>query len=555
MSENWASMHQCGMGENMTTNPAAESPHLVTRILHQPITSDAEVFRTTARAAERVLVTLEDPGPDQHAALEAFIISSIEAALERLDAAQAGWRKDDTLEAKLSDQLYRIRLLGAGGLALRFSELSGVADADGQLGPADSETLRQLFVLAEREALQLYLPEPSAGLRVLGAPQRLSDWLTAGSRAGRVASIDYEPLGADAADAAAGQQADTASVLEPMLEAFVSGPTNTTSADTGKTPPGELPPLEPELPQETPVTFAETIQDGPAAPDEQAILRCASWAQQLQNMCGTKTHGSVERAFLTAYLPLSREVAAGRAPEEARSALDKWAEGFAQSYASAFKALGSHAKRPKMVKDVVELGFQWLGQHRARQCQLLLVTGMRFDLGQRLNEHIERRLLGRAVCADQTLLWAALPSNSEAQQIVDPGQGRATRQPKSDTPPAAHGAAPAAAGIHSLRIGNRELFRLDEIPSHLGEPGEPEAERLERLATTIADNIVPWLQEQPPETLVVLFGDHGFHWQATQRGTSPAQRGGALPEQVLVPASAWVLGNFRQKARVAPGIH
>jgi hypothetical protein len=82
--------------------------------------------------------------------------------------------------------------------------------------------------------------------------------------------------------------------------------------------------------------------------------------------------------------------------------------------------------------------------------------------------------------------------------------------------------------------------------------------RLGRLASSLAECVVPWMQEQPPETLVVLFGDHGFHWQATDQGTSPAQRGGALPEQVLVPASAWIMGDFRQKARdprAAPGLH
>jgi hypothetical protein len=552
-------MQRCGMCENMTTNPAAEAPHLVTRILHQPITSDAEAFRTSARAAERVLVTLGNPGREQHAALERFIIAGIEAELERLDAAQAGWRKDDTLEAKLSDQLYRIRLLGAGGLALRFSDLAGIADADGQLGPVDSETLRKLFVLADREPVQLYLPEPSAALRVMGEPQRLSDWLTEGSRAGRVASIEYECPGVDAAQAgsACGQDVDPATTLaEPMLQAFVSsaGTDTPATAEPASSPASAFEPCEVEQPEASAAPVVEKLPAKPVPVDEQSGQRCASWAAQLQNMSGAKTHGSVERAFLTAYLPLSREVSAGRAPQETRLTVEKWAEGFAQSYASAFKNLGSTTKRPKMVKDVLELAFQWLGQHRARQCQLLLVTGMRFDLGQRLNEHIERRLLGRAVCADQALLWAALPSNSEAQQIGDTGPGRVARQPKAGTLPPSSPTT-GGAGIQSLRIGNRELFRLDQIPNDLAQPGELEPDRLERLALSLADTIVPWLQEQPPETLVVLFGDHGFHWHVTERGTSSAQRGGALPEQVLVPASAWMLGNFRPKARVAPGIH
>jgi hypothetical protein len=81
------------------------------------------------------------------------------------------------------------------------------------------------------------------------------------------------------------------------------------------------------------------------------------------------------------------------------------------------------------------------------------------------------------------------------------------------------------------------------------------AQRVERLATLLADTILPWLKERTPESLVVVFGDHGFHWRANSGGTSPAQRGGALPEQVLVAASAWLLGLPRPKAGTAPGVH
>src|SRR5687768_10808449 len=114
----------------MPTNPGAAAPHLVTRIMHLPITSDAEVFGETAQVTERVLVLLEKPGTEHRAAFEGFVIQAIESELERRGAAPPGWRSDDVIEAKLSDQLYRTRLLGSGGLALRFSDLDGIADAD-----------------------------------------------------------------------------------------------------------------------------------------------------------------------------------------------------------------------------------------------------------------------------------------------------------------------------------------------------------------------------------------------------------------------------------------
>jgi hypothetical protein len=282
--------------------------------------------------------------------------------------------------------------------------------------------------------------------------------------------------------------------------------------------------------------------------DAERAERCLAWAAHLQGMSGPKAHGTVEKAFIGAYLPLCREIAAGDAPEAARTARDRWAEGFAQSYASAFRQLGGGTRRPRMVRDVVELGSRWLGQHHARQCQLMLVSAMRFDLGQRLNEEIERRLTGKAVCVEQCVLWTALPSNAEAQQL---GEARnAARRGRPETPPAV-----PRAEIESGYVGSRELFRLRQLPEVLSSPGDAESARLGELASALADTLVPWIQRQPPETLVVIFGDHGFHWEADATGTSSGQRGGALPEQVLVPASAWLLREARTRPKTAPGIH
>jgi hypothetical protein len=109
--------------------------------------------------------------------------------------------------------------------------------------------------------------------------------------------------------------------------------------------------------------------------------------------------------------------------------------------------------------------------------------------------------------------------------------------------------------IESLRVGSRELFRLDVLDSDLAKPGESEGERLARLAALIADTVAPWIQAQPPDTLVVVFGDHGFHWQVTPHATSAARRGGALPEQVLVPASGWLLAPVKARPRFVASLH
>lgn len=569
----------------MTTHSEPMHPELVTRILHLPMTSDPDAFRMTSLASERIVVEISSPDANRRGHLDEFVVAAIDAELSRRGSAPAGWMTSDSLEAKLDDQLYRARLLGAGGLALRFDSLSSIADIDGQLCADDSATVRRLLTVAEHERLQLFLPHATAALRVLGAPRQLSDLLPAASREGRVALIEHEPIGYGESVAAAAPRGSASQengataplggavlqLAEPAIEAFSSAPSevarelsdradaSTTAAGSGGDAPADEGDRAPRSGADggDPASMERASDDARAASSDASLARawsaeraqrCAAWAAQLRGMNGPKVHGSVEKAFVTAYLPLRREIAAGNAPEDMRAALEIWAEGFAQSYASAFRSLASRTKRPRMVRDVIELGIAWLNQSRARQCQLLMVDGMRFDLGQLLNERLERDLAGSAVCVDHTLLWAALPSNAESQQL---GVQRAIRrgpERRSDD-------ASDPGRIETLRAGTRELFRLDHIGRDLTKPGEVEAQRLERLAESLARVVVPWMRAQPPETLVIVFGDHGFHWQASPTGTSPASQGGALPEQVLTPASGWLLGHRQRDARVAPGLH
>jgi hypothetical protein len=53
-----------------------------------------------------------------------------------------------------------------------------------------------------------------------------------------------------------------------------------------------------------------------------------------------------------------------------------------------------------------------------------------------------------------------------------------------------------------------------------------------------------YLESLPPRTLLFIFGDHGFRLPRTPdgRSTGPATQGGASPEEVLVPAYAWLSG-------------
>jgi hypothetical protein len=198
-----------------------------------------------------------------------------------------------------------------------------------------------------------------------------------------------------------------------------------------------------------------------------------------------------------------------------------------------------------MVWDVNELATRWTAQFRTRSCQLMLVDGMRFDLGGSVNQQVAERVGARARCLDHALLWSGLPSNSQNQlKMFAQSSGRPAAIEASFTRGRPEGIG-AAEGIERLELGARPLFKVDGVEDDLRKPGEAAPLRLERLASVLASRIAPWIQSQPAATLVVVFGDHGFHWQATSAGTSAGQCGGALPEQVLVQASAWIVNSTR----------
>ena len=65
--------------------------------------------------------------------------------------------------------------------------------------------------------------------------------------------------------------------------------------------------------------------------------------------------------------------------------------------------------------DVPELALRMGRLHGARSVQLVLVDGLRFDLGLRVEQRL-RSLLGQgAALTERLLLWSALPATSAVQ--------------------------------------------------------------------------------------------------------------------------------------------
>jgi hypothetical protein len=297
-------------------------------------------------------------------------------------------------------------------------------------------------------------------------------------------------------------------------------------------------------------TAAETESEdvvfarGPLFPNAETDWR--TWMHELEAARGPKPLAVVERMFVSSYVPLCDAYARGIASQEAKKTLDTWSASFEQSYKEAFDALRVRGKRPTMVLDVPELALRMGRLHGARSVQLVLVDGLRFDLGLRVEQRL-RTLLGQsAALTERLLLWSALPATTAAQlELIGRGPEALrefTGNVESEVP-VARGR--MATTLRRIKAGHRELLKLDVVESRVSEPSDAnETTRLDDLADETASALGSYMKRLPARTLVMVFGDHGFVLDrlSERGGTTRARHGGASPEEVLVPAYAWLVG-------------
>jgi hypothetical protein len=268
-----------------------------------------------------------------------------------------------------------------------------------------------------------------------------------------------------------------------------------------------------------------------------------TWMHDLEAARGPKPLAVVERMFVTSYVPLCDAFARGVAAPEAKKTLDTWSSSFEQSYKEAFDALRVRGKRPTMVLDVPDLALRMGRLHGARSVQLVLVDGLRFDLGLRVEQRL-RTLLGQtAALTERLLLWSALPATTAVQlELIGRGAEALrdfTGHVDSEVP-VARGR--MATTLRRIKAGHRELLKLDVVESRVSEPDGEEIARLDELADETARALGSYMKRLPARTLVMVFGDHGFCLDPRGGGTTRARHGGASPEEVLVPAFAWLVG-------------
>ena len=578
-----------------------------------------------------VLITVPPPTKDVRGRLGEVLEELVERELARMGAPSpylAAWSAmPEDAQARLADQLYRARTVGATGLAIALGSLSAIAAP--VLAPDDSATLRWLAetteeaplvlliddsdvmllgyaaplplgsLLATRKPLWELTPSPSVPVVATHAPlsepssaediaDRLEDHsepvvLTgedATTNDTRVASIDAAeaivqagaPPASSRADELEAEGAITSREVDVAAEG-VNGPeplivpeivaetvraTPTESAPEPTTPdvtvaePVDAAAPEPEPEPEPVIKAAPPPEPVKPSPRERRASRRVSagvpvsgpndywrsWAIALSAARGPQPLAAFERLFAESYVPLSNAIASGLDDPRALRAYDEFRRSFERSYTDAFATFGATNRRPRLVMDAYDIAAKQARLSNARSAHVLLVNSMRFDLGCLVRDALAREATGAASLTSETLLWSALPTTT-IRQIETFARGLdALRAPMREEPSESLRGR-AAEVVRRVRAGSRELYKLDLVPALLA--GTPDVVgSLEGIAAATAEAIARHVSTLPARTLLFVLGDHGF--TVDRRGE--VHTGGASPEEVLVPAFSWLVGEL-----------
>ncbi len=260
---------------------------------------------------------------------------------------------------------------------------------------------------------------------------------------------------------------------------------------------------------------------------------------QLVAARGPQSLAVLEKLFTESYVPLDGALAAGLDDPRARSAHDEFRAAFAKSYTEAFPTFSSTTKRPRMLLDVHDTANRIARLHGARATRMLLVDGLRWDMSRLVQDRVVARLGERAVMTDELVLWSALPTTTMRQLETIARGVEALRAPGEMDADAEPPRGRTAEYVRRLRVGPREVHKLDVVESRLQGARGGVVRAIPEIAEAAADAITRHAETLAPKTLLFVFGDHGF----TVDRTGSARQGGASPEEVLVGAFALLVGD------------
>ena len=449
-------------------------------------------------------------------------------------------------EGRVADQLFRARTVGATGIAMAMGSLSRIAAP--ALSPEDSQTLRVLARAASSSALVVLIDDGDAALGAYGEPVGLQALIGAAD-ANASPSADVDASTSALMDADADEDVEVLEALE-LVETRVDARV------------AEVAEVEAVLAAAVVVVSAVEEVADVADTRREAARRAAtvgvpvagpsdfwrSWAIALGAARGPQPLGSFERLFTESYMPLSNAIAEGLDDARAVRAHDEFRAGFERTYTDAFATFGATGRRPRLVMDAFDVAAKQARLHNARHTHVLVVDAMRHDLGCLVRDALAERAGGTASLTNESLLWSALPTTTYRQLETLARGIDALRAPAAeDGTESLRGR--SAETVRRMRVGSRELYKLDVVPSMLGGIGADPAfgsgpaqvvAALPDIATSIADSLLRHIETLTTRTLLLVIGDHGF--TVDRRGR--ISHGGSSPEEVLVPCLAYLVGDL-----------
>jgi hypothetical protein len=461
---------------------------------------------------------------------------------------------DDT-DVRLEDQLFRARTTGATGIVIAIGSLERIAAP--ALTPEDSAMLRSLASAAAEGAFVVMIDEGDAATGAYGEPVALGDMLA------KKADVD--------ADTSAGASVitevvevvvavESVSIEEPVAEAAELVETHV-DAPVAVSASVESAPVEKAV-ERVGEKVGEKVEKASRKTEREAARRrqtagvpvagpsdhWRSWAIALGAARGPQPLASFERLFVESYMPLANAIAAGIDDARALRAHDEFKAGFERTYTDAFATFGATGRRPRLVMDAYDVAVKQARLHNARTTHVLLVDAMRHDLGCLVRDELAARAAGVASLTNESLLWSSLPTITHRQLETLARGIDALRAPAAveDTTESLRGR--SAETVRRLRVGSRELYKLDVVPAMLGALPDPSANAtpahvvaaLPDIAASVSDALLRHIETLPPRTLLLVLGDHGFTIDRRGRIT----HGGATPEEVLVPCLAYLVGDL-----------
>ncbi len=515
-----------GRGPNPTANP--EGP-----ARQAPLAGDV-VFASAEQQAQlcaellgagALLVTVPAPSVSHRGRLGEMIEELVEFELARQGAPSpylAAWSAmPEDARARLADQLFRARSVGASGIAIALSTLRAIAEPC--LTPDDSATLTWLAKTTAEAPVVLLIDDADPNRLAYAAPVPL------GSLLGRPASAKPEAPASN----------------EPMLEL---APIDVASEAVTKV---DVAPIVAEVPAPPPPpaearpkrrrTMADALREEREARhhDVTAMVGDAwrEWTTALTNAKGAQSLATLEKLFAESYVPLANALALGLTDPRALRAYEEFRRSFERSYTDAFATFGATNRRPRLVMDAFDLAMKNARAMHARSAHVLVVDSLRFDLGGQVRDALAKETTGIASLVHDTVVWSALPTTTMRQLETLARGVDALRAPgEEDHADSLRGR--ASESVRRLRIGSREIYKLDLIPSMLDGTHDATA-AMPHIASATAEAIARHISTLPPRTLLFVVGDHGF--TIDRRGA--ASSGGASPEEVLVPATSWLVGD------------